>query len=301
MDSYVIYAASNSDTDVFKNNAPNAFENRLHNQLPLDPNKAYEVCLKNIFLPPSYFAVRRNDPESFISVQLLVSNKNLSDLSTVNTSFTLKSDILASDNCIELTTILNREISTIFSKGSLSFIGPVLNYNFPDHGDVYMKYDSSINRIKFNAAFSEKLLKLFITKDGKLVVRISLSFGRNICKVIGAEVGKAYDIFIMNKPPNNRLFVQDTCYYHPRPGGRIDFLCVYCDKVQPTMFGNQIVNILDVVSFQSNVTHRKLYKPLNTTNIDGISIRLTDQDGEPVYFEKDGCTIAVLHIRPVDI
>lgn len=41
--------------------------------------------------------------------------------------------------------------------------------------------------------------------------------------------------------------------------------------------------------------NKKLYKPLNTAIVDSVSITMTDQDGNRVYFETQGYTTAVLH------
>lgn len=64
----------------------------------------------------------------------------------------------------------------------------------------------------------------------------------------------------------------------------------------PTSYSNQLANILEVISLNGGKGgNEKLYKPLNTSIVDSVSITMTDQDGNRVYFDTQGYTTAVLH------
>ena len=94
MDSHVIYATSVSNMDLFPNNEPSAFENRLYNQLALDSKRTYEMCLQNILLPSAYYVIRSDDLESYIRVRIMYLDAK-GTMSYKHSKFLPKTNILA--------------------------------------------------------------------------------------------------------------------------------------------------------------------------------------------------------------
>ena len=81
----------------------------------------------------------------------------------------------------------------------------------------------------------------------------------------------------------------------------MDYIYLYTDIIQPSNFGGQLVNILDCFSLQNGGNrgiHNSIYKPLNTSFIDQVSIIVTDQKARPIYFVEDATVACVIHIRP---
>lgn len=81
----------------------------------------------------------------------------------------------------------------------------------------------------------------------------------------------------------------------------VDYMYVYTDIVQPTVFGGELVNILDCFTLESGKgkgIHNTVYKALNTNILEQISIIITDQNGRRIHFNNGSSVTCVLHIRP---
>lgn len=301
MDTHIIYATNVANADLYPDNIPSSFSNRLYKELNLNPKRAYEMCLQKLLLPTSHYVIMKDDLESYVRVGLICTNVQMTGFKHTYSKFLLKNNILAG-SIKEINNAINNEIANILSSKELSFIDKAYKKLYPKYGTTYIKYDSSYNRNKFSAVYSDAIMSQF-QRPGEevynMVCRISLSFGRAIGKVIGTETGEDYVIYLIRGIKYETGKETDLCVYPPQPRGMMDNLCIYCDKIMPTCYGDQLVNILDVVSLNgSDGGNKKLYKPLNTSIVDSVSITMTDQEGNPVYFDARGCTIAVLHIRP---
>lgn len=294
MDTHVIYATSVSDTHLFPNNIPASFQNRLFNQLELDPRRSYEMCLQKLLLPTSHYVIKRDNPEAYIRVG--VTYEKVSEGKYMHSKHLLSSDVLAG-TIKEINTTINTEIEAIFSSNAkLSFLGKSLKQFSAKYGTHFIKYDSSSNRNKFTTVISDE--NISSATGHKNISRVTLSFGTAFGKVLGVVPEIEYDIFAKRQYASS---VVNTCLFPPMPRGGVDILCVYCDRISSTRYGNQSVNILDVISLNGsdNSNNKKLYVRLNTNMIDSVSITIRDQDGNPIHFDERGCTIAVLHVRPV--
>ena len=77
---------------------------------------------------------------------------------------------------------------------------------------------------------------------------------------------------------------------------------VYCGIIELTYLGQQSVHLLDVIPMpqmhykQESLT---IYKRVNRNVADNISIRITDENGENLFFEEQVSITAVLHFKRV--
>ena len=76
---------------------------------------------------------------------------------------------------------------------------------------------------------------------------------------------------------------------------------LYSDIIQPTRFGSQFINVLDIVPFGSSISiDRKLnkisYKTLNKNIINDISIIIQDPTFRIMENESQDCVLS-LHFR----
>jgi len=75
---------------------------------------------------------------------------------------------------------------------------------------------------------------------------------------------------------------------------------IYSDIIKPSNMGNQCVNILDILpnsDIYAKNTVSPVYKPVNLTNINSISIKLLDEYGSQIAFHESVRVTIVLHFR----
>ena len=80
-----------------------------------------------------------------------------------------------------------------------------------------------------------------------------------------------------------------------------NYIMIYTDIVQPSRFGSQFINILDIIPFDSSMSvDRKLnritYKNINRNVINDISILIQDPTFKLMENESEDCVLA-LHFR----
>ena len=83
----------------------------------------------------------------------------------------------------------------------------------------------------------------------------------------------------------------------------MDGIMVYCDVTQPIRMDNQLVNLLDVFSFDDRlgkVGSVPIYHPLigASGRLSTISIKFRDQSGSPLPVDEEAGVILTLHLRP---
>ena len=149
-----------------------------------------------------------------------------------------------------------------------------------NHDDIFILHNSNAP-ITFN-----KIIPLNIG-DGN--ARIRWSLGRKLCKSLGIQRCKFIDYpFSIGIP---KL---------PNP---IDYINVYCDRIEPSYYGGQRVHLLDIVPMNtlfSKGSILTMYKRINTNHIDDISIKLTSQNGEDIIFGENVKVLIVLHFKRVE-
>lgn len=86
-----------------------------------------------------------------------------------------------------------------------------------------------------------------------------------------------------------------------------NYMCIYCDVVQPQMFGNVMARgmVMHPVKYQNQYDSYQYcdivniqYLPLEKSRITDISILIADENGEQINFKNDSfSTMVVLHFR----
>lgn len=119
---------------------------------------------------------------------------------------------------------------------------------------------------------------------------VSVIFGSRLATVLGFDYGRHY----------NKTGVAPK---HPRTDdGGVDFVICESDIVIPSIFGDELLPVLDAFilegaggrGFTSTV-----YKTLNTFHLSEIRIKMVDQLKRPIIFDPLYTSICVLHIRPL--
>ena len=79
-------------------------------------------------------------------------------------------------------------------------------------------------------------------------------------------------------------------------------LHIYTDIIEPSYLGGQTVHLLDVIPMKKSFSKTgtlTMYKQLNTTIIDSISIKITDVNGDAVSFTNHVQVTIVLHFKRI--
>ena len=277
---HTVYLSSAASNDIYPDNKPYRFSNRLAAPISLDPKFEYEIGLVSILYPLEYYALLKNQERNVITFYSRY--KENEEISTF--TYTIKNNILAGDmeNVINslniemklwLKSCFRRTYKDVFQKDKL----------------LYWDKNNKLVGLYYSKCPKTENLK----KDD--LEEVKIEFREGIAQVLGFKSNTKYPIYGIyhEYPAVSSNPVYDRC--------GVDYMYLYTDIIQPTNFGSQLVNILDCFTLdngRSRGIHNTLYKQLNTNYIDEISIIITDQLGRTIYFKDNSTVTCVLHIRP---
>jgi len=275
---HIIYASSSAGGNTFEGNTIDRFTNRLNSPLSLNQYVQYEVGLTSILYPNNYYAVLSNDEK--YSISLLVNIKAKKRI-THSYKYICNRNIVAGD--------INH-IVDMLNDDFIKEIKVYLHHQYKKciKDDVVIKWDSREKRVKLNYVESSQNIK---RGDAE---KISIHISKDLCQLLGYRNDTSYEIYGQQK--KNSIIGP----FPPLPMCGVEYLYIYCDFVQPSIFGGQLVNILDCFTFQNGTNkgiHNTIYKDMNSNFIEQISIIVTDQDGRRIHFYEGSSITCVLHIR----
>ena len=276
---HTVYLTSSGSRELFPDNTPGRFINRLSSPIMLDNNTDYEVGLISILYPDQYYAILANDEEYAIAVH--TSQK------MINTSLIvdMKQNILAGDIGKIIKTVNSNLLE--YLKAHFHSFYPHL---FSKHEKI-LKWNEIEGRVEINCKLGDSKNK--IVKD---IEKITINLKPGLANILGFPVDAEYTIY--SKIQQKRICKSPM---PPSPRCGVDYIYMYTDIIQPINFGGQLVNVLDCFTLQNGGNkgiHNSVYKTLNTRFIDQISIFISDQKGRHIHFLEDTTLTCVLHIRP---
>ena len=278
---HTIYLTSTGNLDIIPNNNPCRFINHLAAPITLDPNYDYEIGLVSILYPNEYYAIVGNQYKNKLT--FFTKFHEISKIQKY--SYTLKNSILAGD-IEKLIYSINTEV-----KLRLMVYYDIRYAKVFGRGDIFYwdKYKHSVGMYYTPIPQSTE-----VKRKGD-IENVMMSMGEGVANVLVFHSNTLYTIHgddhemvgnISSTPINEKLGV----YY----------MYLYTDIIQPSNFGNQLVNILDCFTLDNGGNkgiHNTLYKPLKNSYIDQISIIISDQNGRKINFKEDSTLTCVLHIR----
>ena len=277
---HIMYLSSSGSLDIYPNNKPNAFTNRLAAPISLNTNLSYEIGLASILYPDEYYAIVSGDNNFTIELKTTQNGQP-----TYTHAILMEKSILAGS--------MNKIIKVI----NKNLIEGMNNYYY-DFFPHLVNEDKIILTWNKNEGRCEIICKYEAKPDHKQigdVVQIDMYMNSGIANILGFKSQEPYTIFsIFHKYKN----VSSTL--PPTAQCGVDYMHLHTDIIEPTNFGGQLVNILDCFTMKGanyRGIHNTIYKPLNTHYIDQISIYTTDQNGRPIPFREESTLTCVLHIR----
>ena len=301
-DDIYLYISSIASGNTFPDNTSSEFENRI---LPvhLDPNREYEIGLSNILFPKYFYCIRRGDPNCSITFYGRIKQSDFNDYDYNLYTYLPERNMISNfseKNIISITRGINnqvmRELQVILGASYKDF--------FPYRRIIY--YDSDLERVVVNEF-------IVSPKDDLVYTDIVIKFAPHIAFILGFDPDFRYTVFFqkfgeeapVSPEPSDTVNIkpiQLIAPHVPRADSGNDYLYVYSDIISPTRFGNQILNILDAIPLNHDGTSKGvnpiMYKPVAFSHIQSIAIKITNQNGKPIYFEDGHSVTCVLHIRP---
>ena len=264
---FVVHLSSNASLDIYPENKPYAFTNRLDEAIVLDANAEYEVALVNIHLPKDLMIIVENDYKSRIDVYGRTPGAKTGPV-FIDT-FLPTASIVGGDWFHAQKTV-NGGFKEFFSR--ISGIEPRISGIEVAH---LLHYVKDKNRFRLSNVNLPTRVEYFIR------------FGSRSGSVFGFLPGEFYQI-VEDAKRQEREVKKTDAPLTPNFDGNVQSVVVYSDIVQSTLFGDQRVNVLDIFSLARDGNrgfHNVIYKPLSKNHLSEISIKLADQDGATPRFK----------------
>ena len=282
---HYIYLTNLANRDIYEDNTPCCFQNRLNPPIQLNPDKDYEVGLINCFYPKNYYGICSNDQESRIEVWATARGHQGEPF--LLCSYVPLTNIEAGDTQY-LVDIINKELSQVLGN---ALQGQNLKKYFKRK--IFFQYERRSQRVTY------VIRKRFCTEEeGRPFCTFTFKFGSRMSEILGFDKHLWYPFYGITTSNESTLY-QDAPY-QPKADAGVEYIMFYTDCVNPTRFGGQRVNVLEVITMESSGgrdLHRTAYKPLNKCLLDVIAIKVTDQSGRIIHFGKEKSMTVLLHIR----
>lgn len=284
-DEHYIYLTNLGNRDIFPDNRPHQFVNRLNPPLLLDPNKDYEIAMVNCLYPKTFYSIPKHDFSA--RIEIYASAHFQPDHTYLLYTFVPQSNILAGDTRYMIH-VINSDLSLALAKLLKSY------YTHYFKGEEFLfSYNKLLRR-------TDLIVRKGICTSDDHFCKLSLKFGFRMAQCLGFAHTMDYTFY-----ESDDLNVKNLTYipapFPPRQDGGVDFALIYADCVTPTMYGGQMVNLLDAVTMEAaggRDFRQLVYKSLNKTFIDSISVRVLDQRGKSITYGRGKTMTLLLHIRP---
>lgn len=284
-DEHYLYLTNLGNRDIYPNNKPHEFVNRLNPPLLLDPHKEYEVAIVNCLYPKTFYSIPKHDYSA--RIEIWANAHVYPEHSYLLYTFVPQTNVLAGDTRYMIH-VINTDLSL------------ALTNHLKTHYSHYFKGDKFLFQYNEQLRRTDLLLrKGFCTSDDHFCT-LKLKFGSRMAQCLGFVYGMTYTFYDTDSTLSQEIS-EIPAPFPPREDGGVDFALFYADCVAPVMYGGQMVNLLDAVTMEAaggRDFRQLVYKSLNKTLIDSISIKVVDQKGRNITYGRGKTMTLLLHIRP---
>ena len=295
MDSHYLYLSNTAGQSVFTSNTSSAFENLIH-PLSLDKDVTWEVGVANFLHPSEVYLVEADNAE--YGIQVVIECQNASETHDFESMTYIPSfSVLGSPKSIDI--LLRRLNRDFYNRFKATYGETVADRYMPEQNLLAIDETSSRCRVVHTYAPEGNNALAYICD-------LCVIFAPRLARTLGFDETRRYPFFMSNQPPDAREAKRDRrdnlARAVARLDGGVDYVYIYSDIVAPSRFGHKLVNILDAFAIRGSTSHKGsqpiLYKPLLHRELSSVAIKVLDQDGRDVAFEKDHALTVILHIRP---
>jgi len=268
---FTVYLRSVECLGSYPYNKASEFTNSISDKIELSDD--FEVALQNIIFNPKFEAISAEDKRFNIWISMKFFHKDIENIQW-NKNDGIELMYIPSIN------IGGDDNNTCVRQLNNDLVDFLINHNLIDYTyQPILHYDSKTNKIKYN--------KLKPPKDSIYSsYRTKLTFSRAFMDMLGLEAASNST----TKP----------AFLYPMKINIPESIFIYSDIIKPSNMGNQCVNILDILpnsDIYAKNTVSPVYKPVNLTNINSISIKLLDEYGSQIAFHESVRVTIVLHFR----
>ena len=243
--------------------------------------------LISILYPDQYYAILADNDEYGINIHI-TKTYGVREKHRIRMKF----DMLAGD-INKIIKNVNNNLTHFLNEYNRDLHPQVLKDLLKDKSIIRWNDIEERTEIKFKRGVTEEEM------DADSVKKINIRFKRRLAPVLGFRNDILYTIY--SKSEDDDDVGNSLSSFQPTAKCGVEYIYLYTDIIQPTNFGGQLVNILDCFSLENGGNkgiHNSVYKPLNTSILDQISIIVTDQHGRAIHFREGSTLTCVLHIRP---
>lgn len=284
---FTVYVSPKNSKDIYKDNTIQTFTNNINPPIVLDTSFNWEIGLTSCLL----------------GFEQLPFNTH------INKNFKI--------------TIITENVIHIEENSEIKRDSNAVTVNLPSHlffhktPEKIYQHIVEFTRAKWNKS-SEFVQNFLGVHDGHIVLTlrttktiinsgafknltlITMKLNKNMQKLLGLNESE-YTLF---KRDSNSTGMPKTIIGNKQikiEEKEPSYIMIYTDIIQPSRFGNQFINILDIVPFGTSTSiDRKLnkitYKNINKNIINDISILIQDPTFKLMENESEDCVLA-LHFR----
>ena len=288
--SFIVYLSNRNSKKIYEENSCSRFTNDIIPPIVFDTAYKWEVGLISCILPFKDFE----------------SNKIMNDIYTFSIQIEFfKTDVINSSLERTIKTYdLNLPAHLFIQKNPKEIYQILIKYldqkTGSDYNQDFLTFFFGYHKSCFTLTIQNSKSML---RNGNLenVLSISLNINRNMQTLLGLE-DSYYKLYGINplSDGKGRLLIGNK----PIQLGMIhpNYIMIYSDIIEPSRFGNQFINILDILPFDNNnfSLDRKLnklcYKTVNKDIINSISIVIQDPNFNIMKNYSQDCIITI-HFR----
>lgn len=284
---FTVYVSPKNSKDIYKDNTIQSFTNNINPPIILDTSFNWEIGLTSCLLGFEQLPFNTHINKSFritIYTEYVIHIEENSEIKRDSNAVTinLPSHLFFNKKPEKIYQQIIEFTRSKWSK-STEFVQNFLGIH---DGHIVLTLRTSKSIIKNGAL--------------KNLTLITMKLNKHMQKLLGLNESE-YTLF--KRDPNSSGIPQtiigdkEIQIEQKEPS----YIMIYTDIIQPSRFGNQFINILDIVPFGSSVSiDRKLnkitYKNLNKNIINDISIVIQDPTFNLMENESEDCVLA-LHFR----
>lgn len=276
---YIVYVNSGLCLDLFPENQPCKFTNKLSTPITLSKEVEYEMGVIGVTLPNEYYAVTPEDRDFTIHFKATL-NQGLAPRS-YGFTYVPAVGLLAGD-MNRLTRALNTDVTEQLETFYGAYIRGVMRR------EGLFSWNDDLKRMSLTYVNAE-VAKV----EG--IVSVTVKFSVRAARVLGFNTELTYAIYGSGAMRNHHSRIS---YLDDHS---IDCVYLYSNIIQPSSLGDKTVNILDCFTLEcapSRGVHNAVYKPITVNAVDYIAIDVTNQKREDVKFITGKTVSCTLHIRP---
>ena len=262
-DDFFVHLNSKFNRKEYPTNTSNGFTNVIKPSLSLDT--PYDVALENIIFDPDIFTIKKFDESYWIRIYVkYVTEDHRMGAFSVNY---IPNSYIKVENIYQLVQYFNNDLVTFLLRQKV----------IQDHQKYILRMRQFNNFVEFNEITYESKYKEY---------EVTWTVSEKVGRVLGIV-----DLSFSTKPK-----VMDP----PRFPTKLNCVHIYSDIIEATYLGDQTVHLLDILPMPH--LHCKkgtsaLFKRVNKTFLDSISIRITDEFGDVIPFTEDVSVVVILHFR----